>query len=169
MPRAVEHVDARVRVAGMDEDLVVLLEPLVDAVPVEREQPLDVLTPVDRIQVAPHRVLDHPLADDEVPVRRFTFAGARRVLVGRLQEVGADVVTREVPDRAMVPLEQHQRGLGVDDGLVADEAPDPSRVGLGAHVGHGRILASPRRYSVPSTSRSRRTAVSSCFTSVFER
>src|SRR5215469_6719348 len=45
VPRAVQDVDARVRVVWVDEDLLVLLEPSVHGVPLEADQ---VTQPLDR-------------------------------------------------------------------------------------------------------------------------
>src|SRR6267142_2789340 len=61
--RAVDLIDPVVRVTGMDEDLVVLLEPCVHELPVESDQGRDLRTAGRRIEVSPSCILDGPAFD----------------------------------------------------------------------------------------------------------
>ena len=67
----------------MDEDLLVLLEPVIELVPVERHVALDVGPIGDGFLVGPHRVLGSAAVDLDRPVRRLTLVGTGRALVGR--------------------------------------------------------------------------------------
>ena len=89
--RAVQDVDPRVRVVGVDEDLLVLLEPAVHRVPVEADQAAQLFD--RRLRVVPRGVLGLPVAalDREVlglaPARRVPRTAVRR------QELRADVLS----------------------------------------------------------------------------
>src|SRR5207249_2235621 len=61
MPRAVEHVYPVVRVARMDEDLVIFLEPSVHLGPVERDVILEIVSL--RLEVSPGGLLRDAIAD----------------------------------------------------------------------------------------------------------
>src|SRR6266568_2035752 len=69
----------------MNEDLLVLLVPAIDAVPVERDEILERRHLVVWVGIAPYRVLRHLVADPDRPVRRFPLIGAEGVMVGRDQ------------------------------------------------------------------------------------
>jgi len=67
-PRRGDDIDPFVRVARVDEDLLVLLVPVIDLVPVERDEITDRSDFVVRVWVAPHGILGYPLAGPDRPV-----------------------------------------------------------------------------------------------------
>src|SRR5439155_1003889 len=68
MARGGDHVDPLVGVARVDEDLLVLLVPAVDPVPIEGDEVLDRGNLVIRLGIAPHRVLRNLVADPDRPI-----------------------------------------------------------------------------------------------------
>jgi len=133
----------------VDEDLVVLLEPGVHPAPIDGQVALDVGTLGQRVLVAPDGVADHPVTDRDRPVGGVTLVRAVGGGVGRLQQLGADVLGWEVVDGQVPGLQQQQRPGGVDDGHAVQEGPHAAGIGLGpdglvaagAVAGHGRELA----------------------------
>ncbi len=61
-------VDPFIRVAGVHEDLLVLLVPVIDTVPVERDEIPDRRDLVVRIGIAPHGILGGPVANPDRPI-----------------------------------------------------------------------------------------------------
>ena len=141
--RRAQRVDALVRVAGVDEDLVVLLEPRVDGVPEEGDEVGDVRAPLDDLGVGPHGVLGPAVADDDRPVRGDTLARARRVAVGGFEQVVAHVAAREVVHGQVAVLEEVPGPLAVGDHLAGEDDAQPAGTGLDAH--RPRQAVSPGR------------------------
>ena len=108
MPRRAQHVDADVRVARMHRYALVLLVPLVHAVPVERGVLAEVERILVRLRVAPDGIRRATVADDDVPVAGRALPRAEADRVDRLQELGPDVGERQVVDGQMVALQQQQ-------------------------------------------------------------
>src|SRR5438270_758769 len=77
-----QHVDAVVRVPRVRVDLLGLLVPGVDPVPVEGHVLLDVLPLREWVHVAPDGVLGHPIARPDAPVGSVTLVWAMRLVVG---------------------------------------------------------------------------------------
>ena len=83
----------------MDENLLVLLEPTVDLVPVDATYPERSGVPGSGFGVAPHGILDPPVADHDRPVGRLTPLRGQWVdLSVGSQQIEADVLSREVVD-----------------------------------------------------------------------
>jgi len=126
--RAGEHVDARVRIARVREHLLVLLEPGVHRAPVEP----------DRVaQLGNRGVLEADRrAPDALDAEGPAVTAARRVIdaaVG-LEQLGADVVNRDVVGRVVRLLPHVQRPGGVGDQLAAQIRPHPLGAGLGSYL-----------------------------------
>ena len=119
--RARHEVDAVVGVARVDEDLLVLLVPVLDGIPVERHAIGDGRRPGQDLGIAPDLVLGDLAAHADRPVARVALERAVRRVLGRLEQVEADVRAREVPDRQVAGLVQQRDVAGVDDGLAADD------------------------------------------------
>ena len=129
--RAGEDVDPLVRVARMHVDLLVLLVPRIELVPVEGDVAGEVRgLGIERDRVAPDRVLLDLAAHLERPVDGIALVGAVRAVAGRLEELHAHVVHGKVVDRGVARLAQEQRTLRVDDRLAAREHADPLRARL---------------------------------------
>ena len=124
--RGRDDVDPVVGVARVDEHLLVLLEPLIHPVPVERDQVPDRLGAGERLRVVPGAGLDDLVADPDRVVGRLALLGAPRVPVGGLEHVRADVLGREVVGRLVAGLGQQQRAPAVGDRLAADHRPGPT-------------------------------------------
>jgi hypothetical protein len=100
------------------------------------------------VLVAPDGVAGDPVADDDRPVGGVALVGAVGGGVGRLQQVGADVLGWEVVDGQVHGLQQQRPG-GVDHGDVAQEGPHAARgrrgpdgvVAAGTVTGHGLEVA----------------------------
>src|SRR4029077_20796983 len=113
-----------------DEDLLVLLVPVLDGVPVEGDAIRDGRRPRQDLGVAPDLVLGDLAADADRPVARVTLEGAVRRVLGRLEQVEADVGAREVPDRQVTRLVEERDVAGIDDGLTAEDTPHAPGRGL---------------------------------------
>ncbi len=131
--RAAQDVDAMMRVARVDEDLLVLLEPGVHRVPAERDVPADALPAGRRALVAPGVVDGLALADAHRPVRRLAARRAVRAVRARHEQVLAHVLAREVVvgelvERRLVAAHHQERALRAGD-LGAAEAHAHTPVG----------------------------------------
>jgi hypothetical protein len=111
----------------MAEELVVLGEPLVGEVPVERDVAAEERRGLDRLAVGPRGIRHLAVADSDRPVRRLTLVPAVRPLLARLEEVEANLLVREVIDGQVPRLVQQPRVAAVDDGLAADDRADSLR------------------------------------------
>ena len=127
MARGRQHVDPVIGVARVDDRGLVLLQPLVHLVPVEGEVAGERRRIVERLWVAPDRVLGDLAAGMHGPVRRLALVRAGGVLVARDEQVHADLLLREVVDRQKTLLVQQLRVTAVDDGLAAEPRADPPR------------------------------------------
>ncbi len=107
-PRRRPHVDAVIRVARVTEGLLVLLEPVIDLVGREGEIILDRFEPGGRPLVRPQRVLDAPVAGGERPVCRGAARRSGALVPALLDEVGAQIGARKIPDRPAAALEQER-------------------------------------------------------------
>src|SRR5947207_6137172 len=106
VPRALERVDTDERVTRMDEDLLVLLEPVIDRVPWNRDVPVEVGiskaarpggsgAPGDERHVLPgERVDRHLLA--RLPDDQRASAVDDRVLTPRTADPAGDRVIRQI-------------------------------------------------------------------------
>ena len=88
----------------MDEDFVVLLEPGVHLVPVERNVVVQLRT--FWIQVAPGGLLGHAIADLDGEKARFSLAGMRALVARWYEQVLLHVFDREVIHRKALLLDQ---------------------------------------------------------------
>src|SRR3981081_1402982 len=141
-----KRVDADIRVAGMDEDLLVLLEPRVECVPVEAGRAGH---PVDRV-----------VAEDPHGARAVRAAHPEAVAAGRAlaeallvvfvdEEALVDVVDRDVVLRVVRPFPDIPRPGGVEDLPAAEHPAHAPRcrfavIGLRDHL---RIVA----FNVPGS------------------
>ena len=121
MPGAVEHVHPVVGVPGVHEDLVVLLEPGVELVPVEGDVSLESRSVSGRLRVAPGRVLDLTIADLQVPALGLTSIAGVQGVARRLQQVHPHVAGGEVINHQAARLEHEQGVLAVCDRLARDK------------------------------------------------
>ena len=118
-------VDALVGITRKVADPLVLLEPGVDGVTVEGDVAGKGGHRLQRLGVAPHRVLGGAVTDGDRPVGRLALERTRRVPPGGREQVGADVVEREVPHRGQTRLVQ-QLGLpAVGHRLAGEHGPHP--------------------------------------------
>jgi hypothetical protein len=92
---APQDVDAGVRVAGVDEDLIVLLEHAVHRVPVEGDESGDLGRRLRRPLEGAGRVYRSPVPDPDRPVGPFPRRGVGPAPVARLEQLHAHVVPRE--------------------------------------------------------------------------
>jgi hypothetical protein len=107
------------------EELLVLGEPLVGDVPVERDVPAEEARRLDRVLVSPDGVGRCPRADAKRPVAGLPLVRAVRALLASLEQVLADVAEREVVDGQVPRLVQELRVCRVDHGLPGEERSDP--------------------------------------------
>ncbi len=123
-----------IRVARVDEDLVVLFEPGVELVPVEGDVVGQGGLLGARLGVAPGCPLGDALADTQRPV-----VDGRRgfgVVTGGLQQVGVHVRAGEPVDGHALRLEHQHDPRAVGDRDATEEGPHPARARLdreGAH------------------------------------
>ena len=125
MARAADGVDAVVGVAGVDEDLLVLLEPVLHRVPVERDAIRDLPHGGERFGVGPDAALGDAPASLDGPVARVALERAMRVVARWREQVEAHVDAGEVPDGQVTALVQEQHVARVDDGLAAEHPAHP--------------------------------------------
>src|SRR5215212_7172839 len=102
----------------MDEDLLVLLVPMIHLMPIECQVAGDRRAGVYRLRVTPHSVLGHAVADTHRTVSSFALEGAVSRVVALLQQVHADVLLREVVDGQEPRLVHQLHLLAVRDGLA---------------------------------------------------
>ena len=116
------------RVTRADEDLVVLLVPVIETIPIEG----DVVGQRRRLGLRRHdppaRVLDASLAHAQVEEGAIAQDGIRVSSFGRFEQIGPNIAKREVIDR------QAKRGhlhlLRISHRHAADEPTDPARARL---------------------------------------
>src|SRR5262245_51365091 len=118
MPGAVQDVDALVRVAWVDEDLLVLLEPSVHGIPFKADQIAQLFD--RRLRVVPGGVLD--LAVAALDSKLVGVAPARRTLgvSARSQQLHAHVLPREVIRGVIGDLPHELEALCVGDEFSAE-------------------------------------------------
>ena len=147
--RGTKGVDPGVGVARMDEDLLVLLEPVVHGLPVEADGAGEPGHLGLGVEVCAARTLDlaHPqavaLGAAPFEVRAATFVD---------QGVTVDVADRDVVLRVERPFEDVQSIERVEDGRVAERPPHPSRRGLDVVGGDDRAGKVIHRAGSPSSS-----------------
>src|SRR5216683_2249410 len=135
-----ERVDADIGVAGMDEDLLVLLIPGIERVPVEAGRAGH---PVDRV------VAEDPHGARVVQAARTQAVAACRTLAQVLlvvfvdEEARVDVIGRDVVLRVIRPFPDISCPGGVEDLLAAERRPYAPRrgfdvIGLREHL---RVVA----------------------------
>src|SRR3546814_14536208 len=108
------------RVAGMDEDLLVLFEPSVHPVPVESHVAGDGRRLVEGLLVTPDGVVGRAITGGDAPVAGVALEGAMRAAAGWGQQLRAPVVARAVVDRRVPLLEPPQPPGAVGDGFPGD-------------------------------------------------
>ena len=111
----------------MNKDLVILFEPSIDPVPVERDVVLDRSHFVERLGIPPHRILGDPAASRNAPIGRGTLVRAIGMVLGGAQQFHAHIGAREVVDRQVTRLEQKMRRRTVGNGLAVELDPHPPR------------------------------------------
>ncbi|ELB93205.1 FMNH2-dependent monooxygenase [Rhodococcus wratislaviensis IFP 2016] len=130
VPGGRQHVDADIRVAGVDEHLLILLVPGVHPVPVERDVRAEVEGVLQFGVVSPHGLLGATVADDEIPVPGLALPRAGRGGVDGLEEVEVHVVAGNVVNGQVPLLEQVHRTGGVGNHLTAEQHPDALMIGF---------------------------------------
>ena len=123
-------VDAVIGVAQVAGDRLVLDEPAVDAVGVQRGEPAQPRRGLERLLVGPDGVLAHVVADAQRPVRGVALERAVRRRLRALEQVGVDVGERDVGHRQDPGLVQQVRAGRVEHERVADERAQAAAVGL---------------------------------------
>ena len=111
----------------MHEDFVVLLVPVIDAIPVERDEIPDRRDLVVRIGIGPDGILGCPVANPDRPVRSVSLVRAERPVRGRRQKRHANVGPGEIIDRQMARLEQQMRAGAVGDRRAVEGDAHPAR------------------------------------------
>src|SRR6266852_2708774 len=143
MARAVDSVDPRVGVARMNEDLLVLLEPAVDGVPVEGDVTLERSEIASGLGVIPRQVLLNPASGVGAPALGPSARTRSRIL-GR-EQVHAHVFDRKPVDGWSLCLEHEQNLLAVDQQLVVEISADAPRAQLDVHsILQARTFSSSR-------------------------
>src|SRR5215211_9439315 len=114
-------------VAGMYEDLLVLLEPRVHRVPVDSDVPVERWGGIHRLPVSPHGVLRDAVPDPDRPVRGVALEGTVRRVVRGLEKVHPHILLGEVVDRQVSLLVHELYPPAVSNGLAAEHHPHPAR------------------------------------------
>src|SRR5262249_40012550 len=123
VPRAVQDVDALVRVVRVDEDLLVLLEPSVHRVPVEANQAAQLLD--RRLRVVPGGVLDLAAAALDRELERLAPARRARRPAVRRQQLHAYVLAWKVIRGVVGNLPYKLEAPGVGDQLSTEVRTHP--------------------------------------------
>jgi hypothetical protein len=127
-PRCDKYVDPVIRVAGMNDCRLILLQPPVQSVPPERDQSLQrrcagrcpTDTPRQRASRNP------PRSPSDPPTSRALNRRLGPVLA-RLEELGAHVLARKHVDRQAAVLVEQRRPPAIDDHLTVPLATYPTR------------------------------------------
>src|SRR5215208_3669175 len=93
-----QNIHPMVGIPGMNEDLLVLLVPMIHLTPIEGQVTCKRRSGIYRLRVAPHGVLCDPITHPHGPVGGVAFKGTVRRVIALLEEVHADVLLREVVD-----------------------------------------------------------------------
>jgi hypothetical protein len=125
--RALENVHAVIRITDVHDRDLVLLEPLVHLVPVEREIPGDRRRVLDRLWITPDGVLGHAIADPYRPVAGIALERTVAGVLGGLENVGSHLVLGEIEHRQMAVLVQKLGVTAVDDRLVGEPRAHAAR------------------------------------------
>src|SRR5215210_3806985 len=129
-------------VAGMYEDLLVLLEPRVHRVPVDSDVPVERWGGIHRLPVSPHGVLRDAVPDPDRPVRGVALEGTVRRVVRGLEKVHPHILLGEVVDRQVPCLVQELDAAAVRDRLAAEHHPHAAWGVLevqGVRLEHGSV------------------------------
>lgn len=110
--------------------LLVVLEPGIDAIPVEGDVAPDNLRLLVRVLVAPRHVLDAPAVDVDRPIAGVALERTMGVVLARLQEVHADILPRHVGDRPIAGLVHDQHPVALGHRLAAYDRTNPLAGGL---------------------------------------
>src|SRR5579864_3630609 len=122
------QIDTVVGIASMTEDLLVLLEQLVDPIPVEGDEaPEQRWRTLDRLGVVPRGVLHDAVADPQRVVRGLSLLGAPRVLLTGLEQLRSHILAGEVVDRLMPGFMEQHRTPAVRDDLPGHQRTNPFR------------------------------------------
>jgi hypothetical protein len=128
VPGAGDRVDPVVGVAGVAKGGLVLLQPAVQGLPPEGDQPGQVRWGLGRRRrVAEGPVGHHPVAQAQVEVAGLPLQLRRRAAPVGHQQPRADVGLREVVARQPALLQQQRHPDAVDHHLAAQQPPDPPR------------------------------------------
>src|SRR5205807_3451039 len=92
----------------------------VDPLVVEAQEPGDPLSVGDRGLVGPHEVVVNLAGDLDRPVRGLALEGTCRLAAGGAEELGADVLAREVIAGRKAGLLEEDRMLRLGDRLSVD-------------------------------------------------
>src|SRR5882724_5397934 len=130
-PAGGQAVDAAEGIARVDEDLLVLLVPVLHLVPVEGQVAGDVGAGGNRLRIAPGRIRDPGLADLQGIVARRALVRALRARRARLEQSLVDIRQRKVIDRQVVGFVEQQAGARVGHGGAAGRHAQPLRRGHG--------------------------------------
>src|SRR5215208_5447110 len=129
-----------VRIAGVDEDLLLFFVPMIHHTPIERQVISKRRSRVYRVRVAPHGILRDAVADPHRPVERFTLERALRRVVCGLEKVHPHALSGEVVDWQVSLFVQELYPPAVSYGLAAEHYPHPSwRILEEQHVVSGRL------------------------------
>src|SRR5262245_34514357 len=112
----------------MAEYFLVLLQPLVDRVPVEREVASQPSRTVDGLLVAPGGVRRRTLATANRPIRGIALQWAVARAKTSLEQVQTHVRLGEIEDGQVPGFVQQLDALAVDDRLAAEHRSNPARV-----------------------------------------
>src|SRR5215213_14876 len=116
-----------VRVAGVDEDLLLFFVPMIYHTPIERQVISERRSRVYRVRVAPHGILRDAVADPHRPVGGVTLERAVRRVVCGLEKVHPHVPSGEVVDRQVSLLMHKLYPPAVSHGFAAEHRPHPPR------------------------------------------
>src|SRR5215204_4820843 len=116
-----------VRVAGMDEDLLVFFVPMIHRSPIKGQVVSQRRCVLQRLRVTPHGVIRNAVTDLNRPVRGVALERAVRRVIALLQEVHAHVFFGEIVN-GQEPLLVHQLDApAVSHGLAIEHHPNPPR------------------------------------------
>jgi hypothetical protein len=131
-----EHVDAVVGIARMHEHLVVLFEPGVHLVPVERHVILQI--GARRLQVTPGCFLGDAVTDLHGEEAGLAFPGMVAGVTRRDKQVELHVLHREVIDGEAPVLEHEHDGARIGNGRAAQQHADTTPGGFEKDAVSGR-------------------------------
>ena len=124
MTRRPQNVDAAVRVTRVAEELLVLGEPLVHGVPLQRDVAGEEARGLGGAFDLPGRLGDAARADAHVEVGGQPLAALLLAPLRRDEQIAAHVVGGEPVDGQPARLVQQHRAARVHDGLALEQRPD---------------------------------------------